>query len=137
MGTRVFVVDDERVIASTLAAILSASGFEARAFYDAESALAACAVDSPDWIISDVVMPGMTGIDMAIQIRQRYRNCRVLLFSGQAATADLLDKAQASGHEFEVLLKPVHPTDLLAKLEPSRQTRVPHDGTALSSCVSS
>ena len=38
------------------------------------------------------------------------------LFSGQAATADLLEKARALGHEFEILAKPVHPTDLLAKL---------------------
>jgi len=135
MGTRVFVVDDERVIAGTLAAILSASGFEARAFYDGASALAACAVDSPDWIISDVVMPGMTGIDMAIEIRQRHPNCRILMFSGQAATADLLDKALASGHEFEVLLKPVHPKELLAKLAPGREVRVTHNGAEISSRI--
>jgi hypothetical protein len=41
---------------------------------------------------------------------------KVLLFSGQAATADLLEKARANGHEFEILAKPVHPQDLLNKL---------------------
>ena len=43
-------------------------------------------------------------------------NCKILLISGQAATADLLERARAQGHEFEILAKPVHPTDLLAKL---------------------
>ncbi len=130
---RVFVVDDEKIIADTLAAILRASGCDARPFYDGASTLAACEVDAPDWIISDVVMPGLTGIEMGVQIRQRHPNCKILLFSGQAATAELLDKAQASGHEFEVLLKPVHPTELLAKLDTSRQERAPHDGAEISS----
>jgi len=43
--------------------------------------------------------------------------CKILLFSGQAATAALLDDARRRGHEFEVLAKPVHPTDLLAKIK--------------------
>ena len=60
-------------------------------------------------------MPGMNGIEMAIQIRQRYPACKVLLFSGQAATADLLEEARQSGYDFELLAKPVHPTELLAK----------------------
>ncbi len=67
-------------------------------------------------LISDVIMTGMTGIEAAIQTRAKLPNCKILLFSGQAATADLLERARAQGHEFEILAKPVHPTDLLAKL---------------------
>jgi CheY-like chemotaxis protein len=70
----------------------------------------------PDLIISDVIMPDMNGIEAAIRIRQALPGCKILLFSGQAATADLLEKARAQGHEFEILAKPVHPQDLLAKL---------------------
>jgi hypothetical protein len=40
----------------------------------------------------------------------------VLLFSGQAASADLLKAAKEAGHDFELLLKPVHPKDLLAAI---------------------
>jgi CheY-like chemotaxis protein len=58
----------------------------------------------------------MTGIELAIALRKETPDCRVLLFSGQARTADLLKEAAASGHDFEFLLKPVHPKDLLAKL---------------------
>jgi CheY-like chemotaxis protein len=71
----------------------------------------------PELIISDVIMPDMNGIEAAIRIRQILPTCKILLFSGQAATADLLEKARAQGHEFEILAKPVHPADLLAKLK--------------------
>ncbi|MGB9257180.1 MAG: response regulator, partial [Candidatus Korobacteraceae bacterium] len=71
----------------------------------------------PDLVISDVIMPDMNGIEAAISIRGFLPSCKILLFSGQAATADLLENARAQGHEFEILAKPVHPSDLLAKLK--------------------
>ena len=80
-------------------------------------------------------IPAMSGIDMSVRIRQLYPNCKVLLFSGQAATAELLDKAQTCGHQFEVLLKPVHPTELLAKLDTSRHGHLPHNGMETSSLI--
>lgn len=113
---RVLVADDEQVIANTLAIILNQSGFEARAVYSGESAIEAVDTFQPDMLISDVIMTGITGIEAAIEIRNKAPKCKILLFSGQAATADLLEKARAQGHEFEILAKPVHPTDLLAKL---------------------
>lgn len=113
---RVLVADDEQVIANTLAIILNQAGFEARAVYSGEKALETLSTFQPDMLISDVIMTGMTGIEAAIQTRQQLPNCKILLFSGQAATADLLERARAQGHEFEILAKPVHPTDLLAKL---------------------
>ena len=61
---RVFVVDDEPVIASTLAAILRMNGFSARFFTCPLEALAAARSESPDLVISDVAMPGISGIDL-------------------------------------------------------------------------
>ena len=113
---RVLVADDEQVIANTLAIILNQAGFEARAVFSGEKAVEALDSFQPDMLISDVIMTGMTGIEAAIITRTRMPNCKILLFSGQAATADLLEKARTQGHEFEILAKPVHPTDLLAKL---------------------
>jgi CheY-like chemotaxis protein len=113
---RVLVADDEQVIANTLAIILNQHGFEARAVFSGEKAIEAIDTFQPDMLISDVIMTGMTGIEAAIITRNRLPNCKILLFSGQAATADLLEKARMEGHEFEILAKPVHPTDLLAKL---------------------
>ncbi len=114
--SKVLVADDEQVIANTLAIILNQAGFEARAVYSGEKAIEALDSFVPDMLISDVIMTGMTGIEAAILTRQKMPKCKILLFSGQAATADLLEQARADGHEFEILAKPVHPTDLLAKL---------------------
>lgn len=113
---RVLVADDEHVIANTLAIILNQSGFDAHAVYSGEKAVELAGTMKPDMVISDVIMTGMTGIEAAIQIRTLLPQCKILLFSGQAATADLLETARTQGHEFEILAKPVHPTDLLAKL---------------------
>jgi CheY-like chemotaxis protein len=113
----VFVVDDEQIIALTLAAILRQSGFVATAFSNPLEALERARVEAPDLLISDVVMPELSGIDLAIQLTADCPNCKVLLFSGQAATADLLEKARSAGHDFVLLAKPVHPTDLLAALQ--------------------
>jgi len=110
------VADDERVIADTLAMILNQSGFEARAVYSGEKALELAETYRPDMLISDVIMADLNGIDAAIRIRALLPGIKVLLFSGQAATADLLEKARAEGHEFDILAKPVHPQDLLNKL---------------------
>ena len=112
----VFVVDDEPVIAQTLAIILTQAGFQARAFDHPEQAIAASAERAADLLISDVMMPGMTGVELAIHFRKSKPDCRVLLFSGQAATADLLEDARQQGYDFDLLSKPVHPADLLAKL---------------------
>jgi CheY-like chemotaxis protein len=113
---KVLIADDEPVIADTLVMILNQSGFEARAVYSGELALELASTFEPDMLISDVIMADLNGIDAAIRIRALLPLIKILLFSGQAATADLLEKARAKGHEFEILAKPVHPQDLLAKL---------------------
>jgi len=109
----VLIVDDERVIADTLAIILSRNGFTTFTAYDAEEALELASVIPPELLISDVVMPGMTGVQLAIALGELVPDCKILLFSGQAATADLLSAARAAGHDFTTLTKPVHPTEML------------------------
>lgn len=115
--SRVFVVDDEEIIARTLAKILEMSGFAAIPFTDPSEALSRAAAEAPNLLLSDVVMPQMSGIELAIQMQKSYPECKVLLFSGQASTADLLAKAREEGHNFHLLTKPVHPTDLLAAIK--------------------
>jgi DNA-binding NtrC family response regulator len=112
----VFVVDDESVIAVTLATILKQSGFRARAFTNPVEALKSAGSEVPNLLISDVLMPEMSGVDLAIQLKAIHPDCKVLLFSGQSATADFLETARAEGHDFTLLSKPVHPKDLLHAL---------------------
>ena len=114
---KVLVVDDERVIADTLAMILNQSGFDAKAVYSGEKAVEMASTFTPDMLITDVIMADLNGIDAAIMIRALLPKIKILLFSGQAATADLLEKARAKGYEFEILAKPVHPQDLLSRLK--------------------
>ena len=112
----VLVVDDESVIADTLAEILSRSGYQAVPVYDGDSALETALLTPPEMLITDVVLPGMTGIELAITMRRIYPDCKIILFSGQASTADLLASARAEGHHFTLLNKPLHPQDLLQRV---------------------
>ena len=121
---RVLILDDEQIIANTLALILNRNGYEAQAVYNAQDAISTAALLSPDVLISDVVMEGMTGIDAAIRISELVPRCRIILFSGQAATADLLQRAEADGHHFEILVKPIHPRLLLDWLSSSESAGV-------------
>jgi len=111
---RVLVVDDESVIADSIAKILTMSDYAAIAAYDAESALETALLSPPELLITDVLLPGMSGIDLAITIKRIYPDCRILLFSGQASTADLLGAARREGHHFTLLSKPLPPREMLA-----------------------
>lgn len=115
--SRVFVVDDEFIIASTLATILQRNGFDAEYFTEPLKALEAARQQAPNLLITDVVMPGLSGIDLAIAVREECPQCKVLLFSGQAATANLLQASRDKGHDFELLSKPIHPTEFLKKIK--------------------
>jgi len=113
---RILVVDDEKRIADTVAEILNLSGFEAVAAYDGWSALEAALRFSPDYLLSDVLMPRMNGAELAIAIRQSRPATKILLFSGQAGISEILHSAQERGYAFDVLAKPVHPAKLIERL---------------------
>jgi DNA-binding response OmpR family regulator len=115
--SRAFVVDDDRVIASTTASILELSGYEARSFVNPLEALEAARTVRPDLVIADVVMPELSGIDLALRLKEQCSSCRVLLLSGQAETGELLASARKRGHDFQVLANPIHPRDLLARIK--------------------
>ena len=118
---KVLIADDERVIADTLATILTQAGFETRAVYSGEEALGMLRLFNPDMLISDVLMTGINGIETAIRVRAMLPYCKVLLFSGQATARNLLEEARTQGYEFELLSKPVHPADLLARMRATRE----------------
>jgi DNA-binding NtrC family response regulator len=110
----VFVVDDEPGTASMIAAILNASGFEATAFTDVEKVLQAAESCCPSILISDVVMPQMNGIELAIKFQAAYPQCKILLFSGNASANRLMEVATKKGHAFTIMSKATLPKDLVA-----------------------
>ena len=112
----VLVVDDEPLIAETLAAILNNSGLAALTAPDGLAALEIARLMPPEILISDVAMPRMNGFDLAVEITKAIPDCDVILFSGQANSSDLEAMNQAIGGSFVTLVKPVHPADLLASV---------------------
>src|SRR5690349_4402318 len=112
----VFVVDDESLIADTLAEILNDSGdFDAIALHGGESALELAQTTPPDILITDLVMPGINGIELARSIYSQYPKTRIVLLSGQAQARDLVKEANHEGHPFELWAKPIHPDLLLER----------------------
>jgi CheY-like chemotaxis protein len=115
--TRVLVVDDHRLIAETLVEILRNAGFVAEAAYDGWEALGVASRFSPDCVLSDVLMPRMNGVELAIAIRNKYPATTILLFSGQAGISEILQEGQHRGYQFELIPKPIHPLRLIERLK--------------------
>lgn len=113
---RILIVDDEHNIADTLAMVFKIKGHDSLATYSAESAVELIEQFEPDIVLSDVVMGKMTGVDLAIYLSKARPDVKVVLFSGQASTADLLAEAGRKGHHFHLLAKPLHPEKLLEDL---------------------
>jgi CheY-like chemotaxis protein len=114
VALHIFVVDDEKAIAETLAIILGKCGFIATSFTNPLDALEEAPMKSPSLLLTDVVMPELSGVDLAVQIKEKCPNCKILLFSGQAGTLDLLTAAQK--HNFPMVAKPIHPADLILRI---------------------
>jgi DNA-binding NtrC family response regulator len=112
---RILVVDDEAIIADTLALILNQSGFEAKAAYRGPQAVRLAAELPPDVLLIDIVMDEMNGIDAAHAICKDHPNCRVLFISGHGDASGMIDR-HAPHLRCRLLPKPLRPEDLLGIL---------------------
>jgi DNA-binding NtrC family response regulator len=121
MAAKVLVVDDEQRITDSLRQILEGAGYQVACAYSPGQALVAAARSTPDVLLSDILMPEMNGFELALEVKKRFPDCRLILFSGQAATEELAHQFigvfAAKGLRFELLPKPVHPDVLLKKIE--------------------
>jgi DNA-binding NtrC family response regulator len=111
----VLVVDDEPLVADSLSAILNYAGYSTLTAYDGPTALNLASVMAPELLISDVAMPRMNGVQLAVAMVQAVPTCKVILFSGHATSADLVYAVRA-GHDFPLISKPIHPTDMLKQI---------------------
>ena len=114
----VFVVDDDVSVRESLELLIRCEGWQPELFASATEFLSSPRPrpSVPSCLVLDVSMPGLNGVEMAIQIGNSYPSCKILLFSGHASTADILESAKQRGYCFELLTKPVHPRDLLAAI---------------------
>jgi CheY-like chemotaxis protein len=113
----ILVVDDQHMIADTTAEVLNRSGFRAMRAYSGDSALKMAVELKPDYLLTDIMMPGMNGVELAIAVQQQLPATLIVLISGQAGITDILREAQNNGHQFSLLAKPIHPEKLLEYLK--------------------
>jgi CheY-like chemotaxis protein len=113
---KVLVVDDEKLIVDTIVEILSRAGFDVVSAYDGWGAVEAASHFRPDYLLSDVLMPRMNGVELAIAIRKMHPATKILLFSGQAGISDILLSGREQGLKFELIPKPIHPLKLILLL---------------------
>jgi FixJ family two-component response regulator len=109
----VFVVDDEEEIAHMLAVILQLNLYDAIPYSDPTTALTDAKERQPEYLITDICMPTMNGIELAISLRKEVPSCKVLLFSGQSEAAAMLEKSKSEGNNFRLAQKPLHPKQLI------------------------
>jgi CheY-like chemotaxis protein len=115
-AARILIVDDERMIADTLSTIFRGAGYETYTAYNGQLGLDAARTLSPRLVLSDVSMPEMDGVSMAMQICKNQPEVKVMLISGQAGTTNLLRRAEEKGFHFELLEKPIHPDEIMRKV---------------------
>ncbi len=108
-GVRVLVVEDNEDVGSFATQSLLEFGFDTLLAFDGEDALAKLAAETRgfDVVFSDVVMPGMNGIELGQEIRRKYPKLPVVLTSGYSHVL-----AQNGTHGFELLSKPYSIEDL-------------------------
>lgn len=109
MKKTILVVDDEMVIAETMSYILSQHGYKVITAFNAQSALELTNEEKPDLLLSDVMMPGITGVELATKLKACHPNLAVILISGHNNSF----KDLPEGHGFTLLAKPVGPTAML------------------------
>jgi len=121
---RVLIVDDEREFATTLTERLSLRGYDARAAFSAEEALAAVAAAPPDVVLLDLTLPGVRGVELLMLVRQLLPRGEVILLSGHLDLAEKIEGVRIDA--FGLLLKPVEMPELIAKIEAARRGRGSH-----------
>ncbi len=115
----VWIVDDDRSIRWVLEKALQQEGIATQSFETADSVLGRLAQQQPDVIISDIRMPGTSGLDLLAQIRERHPRLPVIIMTAHSD----LDSAVASyqGGAFEYLPKPFDVDDAVSLVKRANQ----------------
>ena len=108
----ILVVDDESAVLNLLTALLKTRGYKTLAATNGREALALFKEheDDVNLLITDVVMPEMNGIELAVQVRSLRPNLPVLFVSG------FCENIPGSLQEWEAVDKPFKPQELLKKI---------------------
>jgi CheY-like chemotaxis protein len=114
---RVLVVDDEYLVADTLALVFGRHGFETRVTYSAKSALECARHFEPDLLLCDITMPERNGLELMEDFHRELPDCRVLVLTGYYSNiARVREQATRLSRTAHVLTKPCDPTELLRQV---------------------
>ena len=111
----VLVVEDEEALAVGLRDALLHGGFEATVVGDGVQGLEAVRTQQPDLLVLDLMLPGMSGLEVLKALRAEGFRTRVLIVTALADEEDLLRGFQAGADDY--LTKPFSPRELLARVE--------------------
>jgi len=118
-GQTVLVVDDHATTRQTIARMLEAGGFTVEQASSGSEALEQLARKSIDMVLSDVTMPGMSGIDLSYHIREQYPSIPVAIVSGDVSD---LERSIIGRAEVPFIKKPFHAESLFSAVKEAIQT---------------
>ena len=115
---RVLVVEDERLVADTLGLIFEKNGFDCRIAYTGVEALACADNFSPELLLCDISMPGMSGLDIATALTEKCPECRVIFLTAHYNNLGSARKwTRTHGKPSLVITKPLLPALLLQEVD--------------------
>jgi len=100
MKAKIMVVDDVDTIARVYARFLERMGYEVRIAFNGQEALELWDSYQPDLIISDIRMPKMNGFELANAIRKKKADQKIILMTGYADEAEVLEQQKSHGYPF-------------------------------------
>lgn len=111
---RIMIVDDDLAFRLGTLALLEDRGYDADAVADAEEAMKKFSVRQYDLVLSDLVMPGTSGIDLLIHIRNRHPDLPVIMVTGFASIATAVEAMRLGARDY--VTKPCDNNELLIKI---------------------
>ena len=119
-GKTVMVVEDEDAIRTLTQRILTRQGYDVVEALNPEHAITLCESTKPDLLLTDVVMPGMSGKDLSHRLRERHADLRVLFMSGY--TDNVMDRYGLDASGDSLLQKPFNGRELLTAVQEALST---------------
>jgi DNA-binding response OmpR family regulator len=112
---RILVVEDEESIALGVRDALAHAGFQAEVVHDGARALERIRADPPDLVVLDLMLPGMSGLDVLDTLRKEKRMLRVVILTALATENDIVRGFELGADDY--MKKPFSPRELVARVE--------------------
>ncbi len=126
----VMVVDDDVASRDGLASLLERWGYKSSTAPNGQAALKACEQSLPDAMVLDLVMPGMTGLDLVVTLGERVHQMAVIMLTGQATIDSAVQAIKLGAYDY--LAKPLEANRLRTALEKGlRQVELAREANAL------